>query len=172
MRKFKVNEKKLNLTIQKPPSCLNSDYFCDYLWLIFSFLLALEVQNFTIFHDIFLNFNLLFYSLGIVSLIMFYQCVLVLLAVLCSALFRLWENRGKWHKLAVKNCYISVWTLVNEGSQSKTGYSGFTDAVMSMFIFDIFTWESQTLSIRITHCVLLRCDGTGVVDFSTLLLLV
>ena len=81
-----MNEKKLNLTVQKPPSCLNSDYFCDYLWLIFSFLLALEVQNFTIFQEIFLNFNLLFYSLGIVFLIVFYRCALVLLAILCSAL--------------------------------------------------------------------------------------
>ena len=84
-----MNEKKLNLTIQKLPSCLNCDYFCDYLWLIFSFLLALEVQNFTIFHKIFLNFNLLFYSLGIVFLIVFYRCALVLLAILCSALFGL-----------------------------------------------------------------------------------
>ena len=106
MRKFKVNEKKLNLTIQKLPSCLNSDYFCDYFWLIFTFLLALEVQNFTIFHDIFLNFNLLFYSLGIVFLIVFYRCTLVLLAILCSALFGLWKNKGKWQKLVVKNCYV------------------------------------------------------------------
>ena len=85
---------------------LNSDCFCDCFWMIFSVLLALEVQNFTIFHDIFLNFNLLFYLFGIVFWIVFYQCALVLLAVLCSTLFGLWENRGKWQKLVVKNCYV------------------------------------------------------------------